>query len=126
MEYHDHILDHYHNPKNHEPLRGEVTHKGYAKNPTCGDELTFSLVIKDGCLQEISWQGSGCAISQASASLLSQHIHGATTKDALALAPNDVLRLLELPLSPGRLKCGILSLETLHKALQNPIKNNNL
>ncbi len=119
--YQDHILDHYHNPKNSGSLT-QSTHQAEAKNPSCGDVLLFELEVSNNTLHKIAWTGDGCAISQASASLLSEAVLGKSVAELLALTPEDQLKLLELPLSPGRLKCGILSLEALHKALHNPTK----
>jgi nitrogen fixation NifU-like protein len=118
--YQEHILDHYHNPKNWGSLE-HPTHQSDVKNPTCGDALHFELVMENSRVKEIAWTGEGCAISLASASLLSETISGKTASELLAVTPNDVLGLLKLSLSPGRLKCGILSLEGLHKALQSNI-----
>lgn len=118
--YQEHILDHYHNPKNWGSLK-EATHQSTVKNPTCGDSLHFELLLTEGKLAAIAWSGEGCAISLASASLLSEHAQGKTVAELQSLTPSEVLQLLELPLSPGRLKCGILSLEALHAALNKKI-----
>lgn len=124
--YQEHILDHYHNPKNWGSLK-HPTHQSDVKNPTCGDALHLELVVTDGQLEKIAWTGEGCAISLASASLLSEKVAGKTSEELLALTADDVLALLELPLSPGRLKCGILSLEALHQAMnkEQPTASNN-
>ena len=114
--YQEHILDHYHNPKNWGNL-GVATHESDVKNPTCGDTLHFELIVRDSVVEKIAWTGEGCAISLASASLISETIAGKTKAELLARTPANVLELLELSLSPGRLKCGILSLEALHTAL---------
>lgn len=116
--YQDHILDHYHNPKNWGHLE-HSTQQSDVKNPTCGDSLHLELVLAGEIVKDIAWIGEGCAISLASASLLSEQVKGKTRSELLALAPADILKILELPLSPGRLKCGILSLEALHFALHN-------
>ncbi len=117
--YQEHILDHYHNPKNWGQLEG-VTHQSDVKNPTCGDTLHFELLVREDVVEKIAWTGEGCAISLASASLLSETVAGKTKSELLKRTPEEVLKLLELTLSPGRLKCGILSLEALHTALHNP------
>lgn len=114
--YQDHILDHYHNPQNRGSLKNP-THQADGKNPSCGDTLHFELALDGNTVTEAAWTGEGCAISQASASILSETLVGKTTGELLAQDTQSILSLLELPLSPGRLKCGILSLETLHKAL---------
>lgn len=119
--YQEHILDHYHNPKNWGGLEN-ATHTSDAKNPTCGDSLHFELSIQGDVVKSIAWAGEGCAISLASASLLSEKVAEKSKEELLALTSEDVLSLLGLTLSPGRLKCGILSLEALHQALHNPLK----
>lgn len=118
--YQDHILDHYHHPRNAGSLEAP-THRGTALNPLCGDQLSFDLEMKNGVLAHVAWSGSGCAISQAAASLLSELIVGKSEPELWVLRPEDILKLLGLPLSPARLKCGILSLETLHQALNHKI-----
>ena len=116
MDYQEHILDHYHYPR-HKGLLADTPLKASAKNPSCGDELTFSVLLEDDIIQSIGWDGAGCAISQASASLLAEHAIGKTVQGIMNIDTSALLELLQIPLSPGRLKCGILSLETLHKAL---------
>ncbi|MEI9966715.1 MAG: iron-sulfur cluster assembly scaffold protein [Candidatus Moraniibacteriota bacterium] len=116
--YQDRILDHYHHPRHFGTLEHK-TGSAEALNPTCGDRLAMDIRIEDARIGDIAFSGAGCAISLASASLLSEHVSGMSRDEALALEPQDVLKLLEVSLSPGRLKCGILSLEVLKKALHN-------
>lgn len=116
--YQDHILDHYHNPRNFGELAA-ATHRASALNPTCGDELSLELNIEDGIIKDVGFTGKGCAISLASASLLFEETKGKPAAEAKMLAPEDVLKLSGLAISPGRLKCALLSLETLKKALIN-------
>jgi nitrogen fixation protein NifU and related proteins len=123
--YQDLILDHYRNPRNQKPVIAP-THQAVAHNPTCGDKLGMELRIEDNIIREIGFIGSGCAISQASASLLTEHTKGMLVEEALALDPEKTLQLLGVTLSPARLKCALLSLETLKKALhqhKNPPEN---
>lgn len=114
--YHDLILDHYRNPRNQGGLK-QATHTATTNNPTCGDRLGMQLFIKNDIILDVKFSGSGCALSQASASLLTEAIKGKSVKEAFALEPKNVLELLGVTLSPTRLKCGLLSLETLKKAL---------
>lgn len=115
--YQDLILDHYRNPRNQGELKG-ATHEAEASNPTCGDKLGMQIFVKNDIIEGVKFSGSGCAISQASASLLTETIKGKSVGEALALEPKDVLELLGVTLSPARLKCGLLSLETLKKTLK--------
>ncbi len=115
--YQDIILDHYRNPRNFKAIPSCPCH-GEAKNPTCGDRLAIDVSVKDGVIDDIGFQGVGCAISQAAASLLTEHVKGKSVTWALALGPKDVLGLLGVTLSPTRMKCALLSLETLKKAIK--------
>ena len=114
--YQDFILDHYRNPRNYGHLK-RSTHQGRALNPTCGDQLEMDIRVRNDTIEEVRFRGSGCAISQASASLLSEAIKGKSMTQALSMSPQEIVELLKLPLSPNRLKCALLSLETLKKTL---------
>lgn len=114
--YQDLILDHYRNPRNQGRL-AKATHHAEANNPTCGDKLQMDILVKNDIIEDVRFSGSGCAISQASASLLTEYVKKKPVTEALGLAPPDVLALLGVTLSPNRLKCGLLSLETLKKTL---------
>lgn len=114
--YQDLILDHYRNPRNHGSLT-HATHQGDALNPTCGDKLHMDFQVKNDTIEDVRFDGVGCAISQASASLLTDFVKGKSVQEALMLEPKDVFALLGAPLSPARIKCGLLSLETLKQAL---------
>lgn len=114
--YQDQILDHYRNPRNYGSL-DHATHRADTRNPTCGDTLHMDIAVENGTISDVRFTGSGCAISQASASLLSEAVRGKRVADALLLEPTTVLKLIGVPLSPNRMKCGLLSLETLHKTL---------
>ena len=114
--YQDLILDHYRNPRNQGVLKAP-THLAAANNPTCGDRLEMQLSVKNGIIADVKFSGSGCAISQASASLLSEFVKGKTIAEASALDTSGLLALLGVSLSPNRLKCALLSLETFSKAV---------
>ena len=119
--YQDLILDHYRNPRNQGELKG-ATHNAETSNLSCGDTLHIDIIVKNDIIDDVKFSGSGCAVSQASASLLTECIKKESVKKALALEPKDILELLGVTLSPTRLKCGLLSLETMKKALHE--KNN--
>ena len=116
--YQDLIMDHYRNPRNYGRL-AKATHQSTARNPTCGDSLQMDIRVKNAMISDVKFSGSGCAISQASASLLTEYIKKKSVVQARALTPKDILDLLGVTLSPARLKCGLLSLETLGKALKD-------
>jgi nitrogen fixation NifU-like protein len=114
--YRDYILEHYRHPHNFGVLEAPtVAHEG--SNPLCGDRLTMQLGIRDGKLAEVAFTGRGCAISQASASLLTDEVRGMTVEAAAAYRADDLLDLLGIEISPARLKCAMLSLDTLQAAL---------
>lgn len=116
--YQELILDHYRNPRNYGDLKN-ATHSAETNNPTCGDKLEMQILVKNGTIENVRFSGSGCAISQASASLLTEAIKKKPVAEILSLAPEDILKLLGISLSPNRLKCGLLSMETLKKTLNN-------
>ena len=115
--YRDEILEHYRNPHNFGTLDEPTTVKEGA-NPLCGDRITLMLGIDDsGNVADVKFTGRGCAISQASASMLTDEIKGKTLEDIGVLHSQDVLDLLGIEISPARLKCAMLSHDTLQKAL---------
>jgi nitrogen fixation NifU-like protein len=114
--YRDEILEHYRNPHNFGTLPApDAVHEGH--NPLCGDRITLMLTIDDGAIADVAFNGRGCAISQASASLLTDRLRGLSLGDAEALTNQDVLDLLGIEISPARLKCALLSIDTLKRAL---------
>ena len=109
--YHEHILEHYRDPLNF----GLLDHSTYQRaewNPTCGDKFTFSVhVTETGTIDQVGFNGEGCAISTAAASLLSEAIKGKSLAAVLELKPAFVLDLLGIELGPTRLKCALLPLQ---------------
>lgn len=79
----------------------------------------MDIQIQDGTIKSIRFRGVGCAISQASASLLTETVQGKKATEAQALTPTDLLALLGIALSPSRVKCALLSLETLKQAINH-------
>ena len=118
--YRDYILEHYRRPHNFGVLE-TPTASFEGANPLCGDRITMQLGIRDGVVAEIAFTGRGCAISQASASLLTDEIMGMPVEKAEAYRADDLLDLLGIDISPARLKCAMLSLETLEHALAEPV-----
>jgi nitrogen fixation protein NifU and related proteins len=114
--YREYILDHYRNPRNYGKLDQPDVHSEDS-NPLCGDQLGMDLVVEGGHIKEVRFQGRGCAISQASASMLSEMIEGKTVEEVVALGKDDVLDVLGIPISPARTKCAFLSLRVLHRGL---------
>ena len=114
--YRDYILEHYRRPHNFGPLdQASVTREG--ANPLCGDRITLQLAVRDGVVEGVGFTGRGCAISQASASLLTDEIKGKTVQQVADFGADDLLELLGIDISPARLKCAMLSHDTLRGAL---------
>ena len=115
--YRDEILEHYREPHNFGTLDApDASYEGH--NPLCGDRITMMLIVDDaGAVADVAFSGRGCAISQASASLLTDEIKGLPVADVEAMTNQDILDLLGIEISPARLKCALLSLETLQHAL---------
>lgn len=112
------ILDHYRNPRNQGVLK-VPTHEATGNNPTCGDKLSMHLLVKNGIIEEVKFTGSGCAISQASASILTEYLSGKSVKEASTMKKEAVFELLGIELSLTRQKCALLSLDTFQKALNS-------
>ena len=110
--YREVILDHYQNPRNHGTLEpADISYE--EDNPVCGDRIRLDLRLKDGRVSEVRFSGHGCAISQASASMLTEAIQDKTMDELKAFSKDDLLDLLGIPLGPVRMKCALLSLKVL-------------
>ncbi|HEX8026680.1 MAG TPA: SUF system NifU family Fe-S cluster assembly protein [Candidatus Limnocylindrales bacterium] len=119
--YRDYILEHYRRPHNFGVIDdANAQHEG--ANPLCGDRITMQLRLSGGKIAAVGFTGRGCAISQASASLLTDDIKGADVDTAAHLTADHVLELLGIEVSPARLKCALLSLDTLQHALHDAPK----
>jgi nitrogen fixation protein NifU and related proteins len=116
--YREVILDHYKNPHNYGPLEHADAH-AEGQNPLCGDEVSVSVKFaSDGeTIDEIGFEGRGCAISQAATSMLTDIVVGKTATEVAALPKEELLEEIGIPLTPVRLKCAILGLGVLKVAL---------
>ncbi len=125
------VLEHYRHPHNHGPL-ADATHRQEGVNPSCGDELTLHLRVEDGRIGDARFEGEGCAISQASASLMTDALKGRTVDAALELARDfkamirgeapsselgDLAALQGVSKLHARVKCATLAWTTLEAAL---------
>lgn len=111
--YRELILDHYKHPRNKGTL--DPHDFSYAdENPLCGDQIRIDVRLDEqNRVKEVAFTGRGCAISQASASLLTEHIQGMPLEQVKQLTKADLLELLGIELTPVRLKCALLSLKVL-------------
>ena len=116
--YRDFILEHYRNPHNHGVLDPHDLHFADS-NPTCGDELSMTIRLNPGGqrVSEVAFDGRGCAISQASASILTDELPGQSLQELREMDPRDVVENLGVPIGPARLKCALLSYKVLQGAL---------
>jgi nitrogen fixation NifU-like protein len=116
--YRDEILEHYRAPHNFGTLaEPDAVYEG--SNPLCGDRISMMVALDhEGVVRDVAFQGRGCAISQASASLLTDRIKGLSVAEIEAMGSQDVLGLLGIEISPARLKCALLSLDTVQHALE--------
>ena len=115
--YREEILDHYYSS----PYRGRLDRPTCAcdlDNPFCGDQIHVELSVgEDDRIGQIRFEGKGCVISQAATSLLAEHLEGASVAEARQVAPTDVVKLLGMPLTPTRMKCGLLGWKAIQQAL---------
>ena len=108
--YRQQILDHYKNPRNTGEIEDPTfTHVG--ENPMCGDEIRMDVVLSEDeeTIEQVAFRGDGCAISQASASMLTSKLQGMTLDELEELDTDDVTEMLGVDISPMRIKCAVLA-----------------
>ncbi|MBV8343896.1 MAG: SUF system NifU family Fe-S cluster assembly protein [Candidatus Eremiobacteraeota bacterium] len=113
--YRDYILDHYRNPRNFGTLERSDA-QAEDLNPLCGDEIRMQLKLDDGVVEDVRFSGKGCAISQASASMLTEMVKGMKLADVAKLSKDAVLENVGIGISPTRMKCAMLGLRVLKSA----------
>jgi nitrogen fixation NifU-like protein len=113
--YKEYILDHYRNPRNFGELEAP-TATAEDLNPLCGDRIRFDLMVEDGKVTDVRFSGRGCAISQASASMLSENLRGQKLEDVARLSQEAVLENVGIGISPARMKCAMLGLKVVKSA----------
>ncbi len=110
--YRENILEHYKHPRCHGTLDdATVTYED--ANPLCGDRIRMDLKITDGRIEKVRFSGTGCSISQASASMLCEAVEGKTLEEVRTMGREEVLEMIGIDLGPVRLKCALLALKTL-------------
>lgn len=114
--YKEYILDHYRNPRNFGTLEmPDATAEDL--NPLCGDRIRFDLKFDaEGRVSEVKFSGKGCAISQASASMLSESLKGEKVEDVARFSQERVLENVGIGISPARMKCAMLGLKVAKSA----------
>ncbi len=115
--YMENILDHYKNPHNKGRVeKVDVINK--EKNPSCGDEIEVSAMLTDNKeIAEVKFDGHGCAISQASISMLTDILPGKKVEEVMKIGKADVIELLCIDIAPMRIKCAMLGLRVLQRGI---------
>ena len=108
--YRENILDHYRYPQNKGHLEHPDIHY-HDVNPFCGDEITMELKLDGDRIVDVAFDGKGCAISMAAASMLTEELVGMTLDEVKALDKDFILDMLGIEIGPVRLKCALLSLK---------------
>ncbi len=114
--YQEAILDHYRNPRNFGVLK-KSSQSRTINNPLCGDTITMQIVVRGNTVKEIAFLGEGCAISIASASILTEYVKGKSKNELLTLDKIAMMKLVGIEVGPTRIKCLLLPLEALHTIL---------
>jgi nitrogen fixation NifU-like protein len=123
--YREVILDHYKSPRNHGLLEPRDAY-AEGQNPLCGDEVAVSVRFGKGdVIEDVGFEGRGCAISQAATSMLTDLVKGRSAQEVASMQKEELLEEIGIPLTPVRLKCAILGLGVLkvalHRALGTPL-----
>lgn len=110
--YREIILDHYQNPRNRGTLEpADFTYEDM--NPLCGDEVRIDVRVKNDRIADVKFSGRGCAVSQASASILTEMVEGKTLGEVKTITKEDLLDEIGIPVSPARMSCALLGLKVL-------------
>ncbi len=113
----DNLMDHYKNPRNMKEIKEADSVFGDS-NPTCGDTVKIFLKVNNNKIDDIGFQGHGCALSMASSSLLTEMVKGSELEEALKLSEEDLMKELGIKeLGPNRIKCVALPVKTLKMAI---------
>lgn len=115
--YRENILDHYRNPRNKGKLES-CSFRHQEHNPVCGDRIELFITLTNGSVAGASFMGEGCAISQASVSMLSDKIKGMRVEELHGITKEGVLGMLGIRVGIVRLKCALLPLKALHQGLE--------
>lgn len=110
------IREHYRQPRNYGRLEG-YTFAADSRNPSCGDTLSLQGIVRNGVLEAVRFEGSGCMLSQAAASILLEHLSGKQVQEILTMTPSQVHALVGVSVGPTRARCIDLVLEVLRKGL---------
>jgi nitrogen fixation protein NifU and related proteins len=115
--YQENVMDHYKHPRRKREMV-QYSFKHHQENPLCGDECTIFVNVQGERVEDISFTGQGCAISQAATSLLVEFVHGKDMQEVAGLSQEKVKELLGVPISHTRIKCALLGYTALMKGQQ--------
>jgi len=115
--YREAILDHNDHPRNFGELAGANV-SAQQQNASCGDEANVQLRVEDGIVRAVGFTGQGCAISQAATSMVTERLIDMHVEDVLAMGEEDITELLGVTMSPMRMKCALLGLQTIQRGLR--------
>jgi nitrogen fixation NifU-like protein len=110
------VVEHFKHPRNRGPL-AEANASEEGANPLCGDRIRVQLRVIDGVIADARFTADACALCIASASVMTEHVRGMSANDAVRLEISVIHRALEGVPPPGRLKCTVLPLDTMRRAL---------
>ena len=115
--YREEILKLWKNPKNFGELENP-THEHFEANPICGDEMSIHMRVEDDVLKEASFFGTGCLVCIVFASELTEKIKGMRVEDVMNLTKDDLLKLLNIEVTPIKMRCACLSLDAVQNCLE--------
>lgn len=117
--YQEKLLDYYRYPR-HKGRLADATHSSGHYHPSCGDQVSFGLAVSNGKINKIMFDGAGCVISMATASMLAEFLYQKDFSALIALSPDLIKQLIGIEVGPVRFKCALLSLYALQKLLTIP------
>ena len=119
-EYREYLVELYKNPKNFGRI-DDADYSGEADNASCGDRIRIYLKVRDGKIEDVKFDGVGCALSTASASLFTDFLKGKSLDEVKKLEKEDILKLIKIDLSknPTRMRCALIPLDAIKKALED-------
>ena len=115
--YREELMEHYKNPRNRGWL-DDPSAETVKKNPLCGDIISMQLKLEDGKIEDVKFEGSGCAVTIASSSVLTDALKGKTVTEAKKMSKEELLDLLGVELTTSRIKCATLPLEAFQSLLE--------
>lgn len=121
--YPAHVLEHYRDPRNRRTL-SDATHHHTVSNPLCGDEVSIFLRVRDGMVEDAGWEGVGCAVAVAGASLLTESVRGRAYEEVASMERDHALDLIDAPLNETRRRCATLAWEAATGAASSAASNN--